>query len=226
MTVMKSISNSKNIFTVIDVGNSKVSCLIGKRVKTNDVQIKALGFGQHASLGMSNGHVTDMKEIANSIARAVEAAETMAGFNINNIICSISGGRPITKIIRNKIKIENSKVEKSDILKLIKINNDYKIDEYEILSSSIIKYYIDNNTSVDNPLGIYTNTLEVEISYTYGKKSVLKNISSAVTLCHLYVDKFCICAEASGISTMLQDERTNGALLIDLGANITSIGVF
>ena len=226
MTVMKSISNSKNIFTVIDVGNSKVSCLIGRRVKTNDVQIKALGFGQHASLGMSNGHVTDMKEIANSIARAVEAAETMAGFNINNIICSISGGRPITKIIRNKIKIENSKVEKSDILKLIKINNNYKIDEYEILSSSIIKYYIDNNTSVDNPLGIYTNTLEVEISYTYGKKSVLKNISSAVTLCHLSVEKFCICAEASGISTMLQDERTNGALLIDLGANITSIGVF
>ena len=99
MTVMNSINKSKNIFTVIDIGNSKVSCLIGTSVKTNDVQIKTLGFGQHASFGISNGYVADMKEIANSIAKAVEGAEIMAGFPINNVTCSLSGGRPITKVI-------------------------------------------------------------------------------------------------------------------------------
>ena len=226
MTVMNSISKSKNILTVIDIGNSKVSCLIGTSIKTNDVQIKVLGFGQHASLGMINGHVTDMKEIANSIARAVEGAEIMAGFPINNVICSLSGGRPITKIIRTKLKIENGRVEKSDILKISKFNKAPVINNYEILSSEIIKYYIDNNTSVDNPIGIFTNTLTVEISYIYGQKSIIKNISSAINLCHLSVDKFFISPEASGISTMVQDERKNGAVVIDLGANITSVGVF
>ena len=223
---MNRINKSKNIFTVIDVGNSKVSCLIGAPVKTNDVQIKALGFGQHASLGMSNGQVTDMKEIANSIARAVEGAETMAGFNIDKVICSLSGGRPITKIIKNKLKIENGRVEKSDILKILNYKNHYQIDNYEILSSSVIKYYLDDDTSVDNPIGIFTNLLTVEMNYTYGQKSVIKNLSSAVNLCHLSVEKFYICPEASGTSTMLQDERSNGALIIDLGANITSVGLF
>ena len=226
MTVMNSINKSKNIFTVIDVGNSKVSCLIGTPVKTNNVQIKALGFGQHASIGMSNGQVTDMKEIANSIARAVEGAETMAGFNINKIVCNLSGGRPITKIIRNKLKIENGRVAKGDILRLLKFKNSYMIDNYEMLSSSVIKYYLDNNTCVDNPIGIYTNTLTVEMNYTYGQKSLIKNLSSAVNLCHLSVEKFFICPEASGASTMIKDERTNGAVIIDLGANITSVGVF
>ena len=122
MTVMNTINKSKNIFTVIDVGNSKVSCLIGTSVKTNDIQIRALGFGQHASLGMTNGQVTDMKKIGNSIARAVEGAEIMAGFPINKVSCSPSGGRPITKIVRNKIRIENGRVEKNDILKILKIN--------------------------------------------------------------------------------------------------------
>lgn len=226
MTVINTINKSKNILTVIDIGNSKVSCLIGSSVKTNDVQIRALGFGQHASLGMINGHVTDMKEIANSIARAVEGAETIAGFSINNVICSISGGRPITKIIRNKLKIENGKVEKKDVFKLLKLNNPPNINDYEILSSAVVKYYLDNSTSVDNPIGIFTNNLTVEVNYTYGQKSVIKNISNAINLCHLSVDKFFICSEASGISTMVQDERTNGAIVIDLGANITSIGVF
>ena len=223
---MNNMNKSKNIFTVIDIGNSKVSCLIGTSVKTNEVQIKTLGFGQHASLGICNGHVTDMKEIANSIARAVESAEIMAGLPINNVICSLSGGRPITKIMRNEVKIENGRVEKNDIDKILKVKNFAPIDNYELISSSVIKYYLDNNTSVNNPIGIFTDTLRVEISYTYGQKSTIKNIISAVNLCHLSIEKFFICSEASGISTMTQDEKNNGAVVIDLGANITSFGVF
>ena len=226
MTVMNSINKSKNILTVIDIGNSKVSCLIGTPVKNNDVQVKALGFGQHASLGISNGQVTDMKEIANSIARAVEGAESMAGFNISKVVCNLTGGRPITKIFRNKLKIENGRVEKDDLFKLFKFKNNYQIDDYEILSSSIIKYYLDNSAGVDNPIGIFTDTLTSEMNFTYGQKTVIKNLSSAINLCHLSVEKFFISPEASGASTLLHDERNNGAVIIDLGANITSIGVF
>ena len=226
MTVMNSINKSKNIFTVIDIGNSKVSCLIGSPVKNNDVQVKTLGFGQHASLGISNGQVIDMKKIANSIARAVEGAESMAGFNISKVVCNLSGGRPITKIFRNKLKIVNGRVEKNDLLKIIKFKNNYQIDDYEILSSSVIKYYLDNGTSVDNPIGIFTNTLTTEMNFTYGQKTVIKNLTSAINLCHLSVEKFFITPEASGSSTLIQDERINGAMIIDFGANITTFGVF
>ena len=226
MTVMNSIDKSKNILTVIDIGNSKVSCLIGTPVKNNNVQIKVLGFGQNASLGILNGQVIDMKEIANSIARAVEGAESMAGFNISKVVCNISGGRPITKIFRNKVKIENGRVEKNDILKIIKFKNNYQIEDYEILSSSVIKYYLDNGISVDNPIGIFTNTLTTEMNFTYGQKTVIKNLSSAINLCHLSVEKFFITPDASGASTLLKDERNNGAMIIDLGANITTVGVF
>ena len=223
---MNSINKSKNILTVIDIGNSKVSCLIGTPVKNNNVQVKVLGFGQHASLGILNGQVIDMKEIANAIARAVEGAESMAGFNISKVVCNLSGGRPITKIFRNKLKVRNERVEKDDILKVIKFKNNYQIDDYEILSSSVIKYYLDNGISVDNPIGIFTNTLTTEMNFTYGQKTVIKNLSSAINLCHLSVEKFFITPDASGASTLLRDERNNGAMIIDLGANITTVGVF
>ena len=64
------------------------------------------------------------------------------------------------------------------------------------------------------------------MNYIYGQNSVIKNLSSAVNLCHLSIEKFFISPEASGASTMLKDERSNGAVIIDLGANITSVGVF
>ncbi len=226
MTFMNSIKKSRNIFTVIDIGNNKISCLIGTSVKTNDVQVKVLGFGQHASIGISNGLVTNMHKIANSIARAVEGAETMAGFPIKEVVCSLSGGRPITKVIRNELKIKNGQVVKSDLAKIQKINSLSQIDNYSLLSSSPIQYYIDNNSSVDNPIGMFTENLTVYMSNTYGNKSVMKNISSAVELCHLSLETFIIGPEASGTSTMIKDERQKGAIIIDLGENITSIGVF
>ena len=226
MTVMSNIKRSNDIFAVIDIGNTKVSSLIGTSAKNNDVQVKVLGFGQHASLGITNGIVTDMKEIANSIAKAVEGAETMAGFPINKVTCSLSGGRPITKVTRGKLKIENGQVMKSDIAKIQKMNKPKLIENYKFLSSSVIKYYIDNNTPVDNPIGIHTDNLIVEISHIYGQKRIIENISSAIELCHLSIDKFIICSEASGVSTLIEDERLNGAIVIDLGGNVTSIGVF
>ena len=226
MTVMSNIKRSNDIFAVIDIGNTKVSSLIGTSAKNNDVQVKVLGFGQHASLGITNGIVTDMKEIANSIAKAVEGAETMAGFPINKVTCSLSGGRPITKVTRGKLKIENGQVMKSDIAKIQKMNKPKLIENYKFLSSSVIKYYIDNNTPVDNPIGIHTDNLIVEISHIYGQKNIIDNISSAIDLCHLSIDKFIICSEASGVSTLIEDERLNGAIVIDLGGNVTSIGVF
>ena len=226
MTVLSPIKKSKDVYAVIDIGNNKISCLIGTSIKTNDVQIKVLGFGQHASLGMNNGLVTNMHQIANSIARAVEGAETMVGFPIKNVICSLAGGRPITKIIRNELKIDNGKIVKSDLAKIQKIHNPEQISNYELLSSTPIKYLIDNNNYVENPIGMFSNNLIADISNTYGNKAILKNMATAIELCHLSVEKFIISPEASGASTMIKDERKNGAIIIDLGESITSIGVF
>ena len=226
MTAMNNIKRSNDIFAVIDIGNTKVSSLIGSSAKNNDVQVRVLGFGQHASFGIANGIVTDMKEIANSIAKAVEGAETMAGFPINKVTCSLSGGRSITKVTRIRLKIDNDQVMKNDLAKIQKMNKPKQIDNYVLLSSSIIKYYVDNDTPVDNPIGIHTNNLIVEMNNIYGQLSIIKNITSAINLCHLSIDKFTICSEASGLSTMIEDERKNGAIVVDLGGNITSIGVF
>ena len=75
-------------------------------------------------------------------------------------------------------------------------------------------------------LGMNSDNLIADISNTYGNKAIMKNIVSAVELCHLSVEKFIISPQASGASTMIRDERKNGAIIIDLGENITSIGVF
>ena len=226
MTIMSKIKKSNDIHAVLDIGNSRVSCLIGTIDKNNQQKAKVLGFGQHVSQGMMGGNVTNMKEIANSIARAIEGAETMYGFSINKVTCNISGGRPITKIFRNELRIENEQISKNDLIKLQKANLSKKIDNYKLLSSSVMKYYVDDYTQVDNPIGLYAQKLILDMSYTYAQDSILKNISNAINLCHLKVDKVIITPEASGIASAIQNEKNNGVIVIDLGGHLTSIGIF
>ena len=226
MTIINSIKKSKDIYTVLDIGSSKISCLIGKSFSDNDVQVQVLGFGQHASFGVNNGLVTNMHELAHSIARAVESAEKMAGFPIEKVICNLSGGNPITKIIRTQLKIENNTVVKKDLEKIEKINNQHKIENYILLSSTPIKYMIDSNQIVDNPVGMHTKELNVDIVNIYGDERIIKNMTHVIELCHLIVKKFIITPEASGMSCMIEDERYQGATIIDLGETTTSIGVF
>ena len=226
MTIMKKIKTNRNMHTVIDIGNSKVCCLIGTTDKNKQLQPKVIGFGQHVSQGIMSGKITNMKEIANSIARAVEGAEAMAGFSINKVTCNISGGRPITKVFRNEITIQNQQILKSDIIKIQKENISKKIDNYKLLSSSLIKFYIDNFMPVDNPIGLHARKLILDMTYTYAEDSVLKNITNAINLCHLKVENFIITPEASGIASTIQEEKKNGAIVIDLGGNLTSVGIF
>src|SRR6056300_825672 len=226
MTIMKKIKTNGNMHTVIDIGNSKVCCLIGTTDKNKQLQQKVIGFGQHVSQGIMSGKITNMKEIANSIARAVEGAEAMAGFAINKVTCNISGGRPITKVFRNEITIQNRQILKSDIIKIQKENIPKKINNYKLLSSRLIKFYIDNFMPVDNPIGLHARKLILDMTYTYAEDSVLKNITNAINLCHLKVENFIITPEASGIACTIQQEKKNGAIVIDLGGNLTSVGIF
>ena len=226
MTIMKKIKTNGNMHTVIDIGNSKVCCLIGTTDKNKQLQPKVIGFGQHVSQGIMSGKITNMKEIANSIARAVEGAEAMAGFSINKVNCNISGGRPITKVFRNEITIQNRQILKSDIIKIQKENIPKKINNYKLLSSRLIKFYIDNFMPVDNPIGLHARKLILDMTYTYAEDSVLKNITNAINLCHLKVENFIITPEASGIASTIQEEKKNGAIVIDLGGNLTSVGIF
>ena len=48
----KSHVNNKNIHAALDIGNSKISCMIAQGASNNSVQIKVLGFGQHVSIGL------------------------------------------------------------------------------------------------------------------------------------------------------------------------------
>tara|TARA_E500000178_G_scaffold276294_1_gene275196 strand:- start:661 stop:1815 length:1155 start_codon:yes stop_codon:yes gene_type:complete len=201
--------------------------LIGQSVDNNNIQIKVLGFGQHISMGLNRGKVTDLVKLSHAISKAVEKAEEMAGFRVSNLNCNISGGSPFSEITTNNLQIDNEFIKKHDILKLL--NDDKYKDKYQQyvpLSRTPKAFKIDHDFEVDNPVGLKSKSLTLDAINTFVDRDVLTNINKTVELCHLNIDKFYITPELTGISTMIREERHHGAIIIDIGASLTSIGVY
>ena len=201
--------------------------MIGQSVDNNNIQIKVLGFGQHISMGLNKGEVSDILKLSDAISKAVEKAEEMAGFRISSITCNISGGLPFTNVTTNNLQITSNLIKKEDVLHLLHLDEyKSKYSDYILLRRKPKAFKIENDQKVENPVGLRSKTLTLEAINTYVNKNVITNLNKSIKLCHLTVNKFYITPEISGISTMIKEERDLGAIIIDIGASLTSIGIY
>ena len=201
--------------------------MIGQSVDNNNIQIKVLGFGQHISMGLNKGEVIDLSKLSDAISNAVEKAEEMAGFRISNINCNISGGLPFTKVTSDSLKISNNQIKKEDVLNLLNLDkHKSKYKDYVQLRRKPKAFKIEDNKEVENPVGLKSKTLTLEGINTYVNENVIANLNKSIELCHLTVNQFYITPEINGISTMIKEERDLGAIIIDIGASLTSIGIY
>ena len=201
--------------------------MIGQSVHNNNIQIKVLGFGQHISMGLNKGEVTDLLKLSDAISKAVEKAEEMAGFRISNVTCNVTGGLPFTQITSDNILISDDLIKKEDVLNLLNLDeHKSKYKNYIQIRRKPKAFKIDNDQEVENPVGFKSNSLTLEAINTYVNNNVISNLNKSIELCHLSADKFYITPEINGISTMIKEERDLGAIIIDIGASLTSIGIY
>ena len=178
-------------------------------------------------MGLNKGEVTDLIKLSDAISKAVEKAEEMAGFRISNINCNISGGLPFTTVTSDKTQISNNLIKKEDVLNLLNLDEyKSKFKEYIQIRRKPTVFKIENDQEVENPIGLESSTLTLEAINTYVKKNVITSLNKSIELCHLTVDKFYITPEINGISTMIKEERDHGAIIIDIGSSLTSIGIY
>ncbi len=178
-------------------------------------------------MGLNKGEVTDLPKLSDAISKAVEKAEEMAGFRISNITCNINGGLPFTKITSDNMQISDNLIKKEDVLSLINLDKHVSIyKDYIQIRRKPKAFKIENNKVVENPVGLKSNFLKLEAINTYVNKNIISNLNKSIELCHLTVNQFYITPEINGISTMIKEERDLGAIIIDIGASLTSIGVY
>lgn len=215
------------IIASLDIGTSKITCLIGRYDPAVRSGFSFLGGGRQQSRGFKDGSITDMEALERSVRLAVEDAEREAGERIDSVILGVTGAQVICEFAGALNDIGGREVTPRDLKKL-HAQAMGKIDpkQREILCAHAVLYRLDEQDGIRDPMGMIGQKLSVLLSVVSAPQSLVRNLVECVGRAHLNVDRIVPSALASGIGTLIEDEIDNGAICIDMGSGVTSACAF
>lgn len=210
----------------LDIGSSKVCCLITHIGR--DKKIEIVGHGYNASRGIKNGVITDINQATLSVCNAVETAEQMANERINRVIINISGEK--TRSLMRNVSIslhKNRPVNDTDIEKLTtKGNSKINVADNELIHCLPTNYRLDNGEQIKDPHNIYGENLSLNMMLGFYPGMLYKNLAAVIENAHLEIAEKTFSAYASGLACLVDDEKELGATIVDIGGGTTSIATF
>jgi cell division protein FtsA len=208
----------------LDIGSSKVVCLIGRAEPGN---LRVVGAALRESQGLRSGTVTSLEHAEDAIAEAVQAAENLADTRIQNVIISVNCGTPRSVTSRAALTLDGELVSDAHLHTLLAEGRQRcAVEGCEIIQSAPTSYVVDEARGVRDPSGMFCQRIGVSMHAVAVKTSPLQNLKLAVERRHLTIAAALFAPYASGLATLTPDEMQLGATVIDMGGGVTSIAVF
>ncbi|MBT8447752.1 MAG: cell division protein FtsA [Gammaproteobacteria bacterium] len=217
--------SDKNLVVGLDIGTSKVVAIVGEVGDGGEVEV--IGIGSHPSRGLKKGVVVNIESTVQSIQRAVEEAELMAGCEIHSVYAGIAGSHINSLNSHGIVAIRDSEVTASDVERVIDAARAVAIPaDQKILHILPQEFIIDSQEGIREPIGMSGVRLEARVHMVTGAVSAAQNIVKCVRRCGLEVDDVILQQLASSQSVLTDDEKEPGVCLCDIGGGTTDIAVF
>lgn len=215
----------KNLIVGLDIGTSKVVAIVGEI--TTEGEIEIIGLGSHPSKGLKKGVVVNIESTVQSIQRAIEEAELMAGCQINSVYAGIAGSHIKSINSHGIVAIKDREVSEMDLDRVIDAARAVAIPaDQRILHILPQEFIIDAQEGVREPIGMSGVRLEAKVHLVTGAVGAAQNIIKCVRRCGLEVDDIILEQLASSYSVLTEDEKELGVCLVDIGGGTTDIAVF
>ena len=218
------MQGQENIVVGLDVGTTKICAVVGE-VSGNDINI--IGIGTHPSIGLRKGVVVNIESTVDSIQKAVEEAELMAGCEISSVYAGIAGGHITGFNSHGIIAIKGSEVTQTDVERVIDAARAVAIPmDREVIHVLPQEFIVDEQTGIQNPVGMAGVRLEVKIHIVTGAVTSAHNIVKCANRSGLDVCDIVLESLASGEAVMTEEEKELGAALLDLGCGTSDLAIF
>jgi len=215
----------KNLIVGLDVGTSKVVAIVGEIKSGGEIEI--IGIGSHPSRGLKKGVVVNIESTVQSIQRALEEAELMAGCEIHSVHAGIAGNHIRSLNSHGIVAIKDREVTHGDVERVIDAARAVAIPaDQKILHILPQEFIIDEQEGIREPVGMSGVRLEARVHMVTGAVSAAQNIVKCVRRCGLEVDDLILEQLSSSYAVLSDDEKELGVCLVDIGGGTTDIAVF
>ncbi|MEM8749123.1 MAG: cell division protein FtsA [Pseudomonadota bacterium] len=236
MSRLGNLSSSRSTtISVLDVGSSKICCMIAKlRPRGDSVvlpgrshTVEVLGFGHQRAQGIKSGVVVDMDDAEQSVRLAIDSAERSAGLTVESLIVSVSAGRLASDTFSSSIMLSGREVQSADVRAVLAAGFEHAEQEGRMTLHALpIGYMLDKEHGIEDPVGMAGDELGVDMHVLSADASPLRNLETCINRSHLSVDAMVAAPYASGLSVLVDDEARMGCACIDMGGGTTTVSIF
>jgi len=208
----------------VDIGSTKICAIIAK---IEDSRTQILGHGIAKSQGIKKGAITNIELASKSIKAAMDDAKRIAGSSISSAIVSISNAYAKSLNSTGVVNIPHKDISMKEISRVMQtaLYNANVPNEYEVIHVLPYNFRVDDQDLIEDPFGMNASRMEVDVNIIMTQKSNLSNLKKAVRSAGVEIDGIVLSGYASAITTMDQDEKELGVVVIDLGGQTSNLVV-
>ncbi|MCK8783100.1 cell division protein FtsA [Roseomonas sp. NAR14] len=216
-------------FCVLDIGTSKVVCIIARMEPTPEAgpQPRVLGFGWQRSRGVRAGSIVELEEAERAIRAAVGQAEDMADTQVRGAIVNLSCGQPASQGQNIQWPIGGRAVTDADLNAILSEGRRRSAEDgRETVHAFPLGFTVDATPHVVDPRGMICEMLGARLHLVDAAQASLRNLGACLMRCDLEVEELVSAPYAAGLASLVEDEKQLGATVIDMGGGTTSVAVF
>jgi len=218
------MAKRENIVVGLDIGTTKTCAIVGE---ITNAGVDIIGIGTHPSSGLRKGIVVNIDSTVDSIKRAVEEAELMAGCEIRSVFAGIAGSHIKGLNSYGIMAVKGGEVDEYDVKMALEAARAVAIPLDRRIIHILPQYYIvDDQDGVKEPIGMSGVRLEAKVHVVTGAVTSIQNIIKSINRVGLDVNDIVLEPLASSETILNQDEKELGVALIDIGGGTTDIAVF
>jgi cell division protein FtsA len=211
----------------LDVGTSTVCCVVGEAL--DDGTLEVVGIGAVESRGIKRGVVVNLEAAVESIKKAVDEAELMAGVEVDSVYLALSGPHVKGFNSRGVIAVagKNREITRDDVRRAIDAAKAVALPAgREILHVLPQDFVVDEQDGIGAPVGMTGARLEVNVHVVTGASSATQNLIACVNRAGVTVVDHVIEQLAAAEAVLTPDEKELGVALVDIGGGTTDIAIF
>ena len=209
----------------LDIGNSKISCVIADYKTTEKINI--LSIVSVPNNNIKKNIILNFENLHDQIKSLVNEAEKLSQTKLNSINLNLSLLNSNSYYYDSAIELKNERISELHLKKIINqseyFNN--QSEKFEVFNN-ITSYDIDNNLYFNAPIGNYSDNIKINFYKINIQKKYKDNISSVIKKLKLNIDNYIPSPLSSSLSSLTKDEKELGTICIDLGHSTSSISVF
>ncbi|HMA87014.1 MAG TPA: cell division protein FtsA [Desulfosalsimonadaceae bacterium] len=218
------MKGKEEIVVGLDIGTTKICAVVAEM---SGGTFNIIGIGSHPSVGLRKGVVVNIESTVNSIKKAVEEAELMAGCEISAVYAGIAGGHMTGFNSNGIIAIKGDEITQSDVDRVIEAARAVAIPmDREVIHVLPQEFIVDGEGGIHNPVGMAGVRLEAKIHIVTGAVTSAQNIVKCANKAGLDVCDIILEPIASCESVLTAEEKEVGTALVDMGGGTTDLAVF